>query len=108
MATLPLDLRLANPMHALAAAPAAAAAPANDNARCWTRDRRARVLLASIAAHPPARLLPERVEGNPFDAGCAFAGFRAEALEAIRAEYGDAWCQQPTATQAIDVVLGNC
>jgi hypothetical protein len=123
MATLPLDVRPANPVHT-AAAPAALPIPANDTLPSWTQDRRARVLLASMAANPPVLVEREYRYVRTSDRWCEYVGYRAEALEAVRLEHGErvhtaymldggdetyaafeAYCRQPTTTQAIDAVL---
>lgn len=102
----------------------ASAAPANDTAADWTADPRARRLLASIATNPPALVEHQARYGRSCDRWLAYTGYRAEALEAIRTQHGerihtaymldggdatlaafDAWCRQPTATQAIDAVV---
>ena len=121
--------------HALSiAAPAAAtphlaltavAVPGNDTASCWTADPRAVKLLASCAALPPVMLEHRSRFGNAVDRWTAFAGYRVEALEAIRMEVGDRllqahmrhgdvayepfrqWCEQPNATDAISAALAS-
>ena len=121
--------------HALSiAAPAAAtphlaltavAVPENDTASCWTADPRAVKLLASCAAIPPVMLERRSRFGNAVDRWTAFAGYRVEALEAIRMEVGDRllqayhqqgpdayepfrdWCEQPNASDAVTAVLAS-
>lgn len=90
---------------------------------CWTADPRAVKLLASCAALPPVILEHRSRFGNAVDRWTAFAGYRVEALEAIRMEIGDRllrahmqhgdaayepfrqWCDQPTASDAVAAVL---
>jgi len=118
MNTVTADVRPAKIAHAFHAQ-ALPAAP-------WTVDRRARLLLASIAANPPELVEHQARYGRSSDCWVAYAGYRAEALEAVRMEHGqraldayhtdpeaseaafNAWCYAPTATQAIDAVMGSC
>jgi hypothetical protein len=90
---------------------------------CWTADPRAMKLLASCAALPPVILENRSRFGNAVDRWTAFAGYRVEALEAIRMEVGDRllqaylahgpdayepfrdWCEQPNASDAVAAVL---
>jgi hypothetical protein len=94
---------------------------ANDNhPLSWTDDPRAKILLASCVANPPAGEWKRQTFGWATDRWFAYVGYRAEALDAIRMEIGTkllaafdadpdnaegpfaAWCNQPTATGAID------
>lgn len=121
--------------HALSiAAPAAAtphlaltalAVPGIDTASCWTADPRAMKLLASCAALPPVLLEQRSRYGNAVDRWTAFAGYRVEALEAIRMEIGERllrayhqqgpdayepfrdWCEQPNASGAVAAILAS-
>ncbi len=90
---------------------------------CWTADPRAVKLLASCAALPPVLLERRSRYGNAVDKWTAFAGYRVEALEAIRMEVGERllqayhqqgadayepfrdWCEQPNASDAVAAVL---
>lgn len=92
---------------------------------CWTADPRAMKLLASCAALPPVILEHRSRYGNAVDKWTAFAGYRVEALEAIRLEIGDKlllayhwhgedayepfrqWCEQPSASDAVAAVLAS-
>ncbi|WP_156348862.1 hypothetical protein [Sphingomonas sp. Leaf230] len=92
---------------------------------CWTADPRAGKLLASCAALPPVMLEHRSRFGNAVDRWTAFAGYRVEALEAIRMEVGDRllqayhqqgpdayepfrdWCEQPNASDAVAAVLAS-
>jgi hypothetical protein len=92
---------------------------------CWTADPRAVKLLASCATLPPVILEHRSRYGNAVDRWTAFAGYRVEALEAIRMEVGDRllqahmqhgdaayepfrqWCDQPTASDAVAAVLSS-
>ncbi|MDQ0839393.1 hypothetical protein [Sphingomonas faeni] len=92
---------------------------AGSSSACWTADPRAIKLLDSCAALPPALLEQRSRYGNAVDKWTAFAGYRVEALEAIRMELGDRllqahmqhgdaayepfrqWCDQPTASDAV-------
>jgi len=122
MATLPADVRPANPAYVPAALPSAVCAT-NDNLTDWTRDPRARLLLASCAANPPRGDFRTFVNAfEPVDV-FVYGGYRAEALSAIRDETGNrllaayqdvgeaaypafnAWCRSPSVTDAIDAVL---
>lgn len=94
--------------------------------RCWTADPRAVKLLASCAALPPVLLEHRSRFGNSVDKWTAFAGYRVDALEAIRMEAGDRllqayhqqgpngyepfrdWCEQPNASDAVAAVLAAC
>jgi hypothetical protein len=128
MATLPLDVRPANPARAFSAPPTRDAlhpAPRadNDNFRPWTADPRAAILLASCAANPPAGHWERARFGNAVDEWWTYTGYRFEALTAIHEAIGDrlwldhqmhgdeaypafrAWCRQPRPTDAIDAVL---
>lgn len=93
---------------------------------CWTTDPRAAKLLASCAALPPVILEHRSRFGNAVDRWTAFAGYRVEALDAIRMEVGDRllqaymqhgdaayepfrqWCDQPTASDAVAAALSSC
>jgi hypothetical protein len=93
--------------------------------RCWTADPRAVKLLASCAALPPVMLEHRSRFGNSVDKWTAFAGYRVEALEAIRMEAGDRllkayhqqgpdayepfrdWCEQPNASDVVAAVLAS-
>jgi len=104
---------------------AALAALAMEPTRCWTADPRAVKLLASCAALPPVMLEHRSRFGNSVDKWTAFAGYRVEALEAIRMEAGDRllqayhqqgpdayepfrdWCEQPNASDAVAAVLAS-
>jgi hypothetical protein len=95
-------------------------APACTTPTIWTQDPRALKLLASCAKNPPKG---DYVHGGfalhrEQDCSYRYTGYRAEALAAIRQEYGtralhhawatddyaahEAWCEQPTVTAAID------
>lgn len=92
---------------------------------CWTVDFRAAKLLASCAALPPALLEQRSRYGNAVDRWTAYAGYRVEALEAIRMEVGERlmqayhqqgpdayepfrdWCEQPNASDAVAAVLAS-
>jgi len=92
---------------------------------CWTIDPRAVKLLASCAALPPVMLEHRSRFGNSVDKWTAFAGYRVEALEAIRMAAGDRlllayhqqgpdayepfrdWCEQPNASDAVAAVLAS-
>ncbi|MEG3083702.1 hypothetical protein U1707_08610 [Sphingomonas sp. PB2P12] len=89
----------------------------------WTADPRAMKLLASCAALPPVMLEQRSRYGNAVDRWTAFAGYRVEALEAIRMEIGERllqayhqqgpdayepfrdWCEQPNASDAVAAIL---
>lgn len=101
----------------------ALAASPNDPTRCWTTDPRAGKLLASCAVLPPVLLEQRSRYGNAVDKWTAFAGYRVEALEAIRMEVGERllqayhqqgpdayepfrdWCEQPNASDAVAAIL---
>ena len=103
----------------------ALAAPPNDPTRCWTTDPRAVKLLASCAVLPPVLLEQRSRYGNAVDRWTAYAGYRVEALEAIRIEVGGRlleayhqhgeeayapfrqWCEQPNASDAVAAVLAS-
>jgi hypothetical protein len=92
---------------------------------CWTADPRAAKLLASCAARPPVILEHRRRFGTADGGRIAFAGYRVEALEAIRMEIGERllstyhqqgpagyepfrdWCHQPDASNAVAAVLAS-
>ena len=92
---------------------------------CWTADPRAAKLLASCAALPPVILEQRSRYGNAVDRWTAYAGYRVEALEAIRVEVGGRlleayhqhgkeayapfrqWCEQPNASDAVAAVLAS-
>lgn len=92
---------------------------------CWTADSRATKLLASCAALPPVVLEQRSRYGNAVDKWTAYAGYRVEALEAIRMEIGYRlmqafhqhgpsayepfrdWCEQPNASNAVAAVLAS-
>jgi hypothetical protein len=116
--------------HALSIGTSAAATPhlalaALTAPACWTADPRAMKLLASCAALPPVILEHRSRFGNAVDRWTAFAGYRVEALEAIRLEIGDKlllayhwhgedayepfrqWCEQPSASDAVAAVLAS-
>jgi hypothetical protein len=96
-----------------------------DTAASWTTDARAVKLLASCAALPPVRREQHQRFGNAVDQSNAYAGYRIEALEAIRLEIGDKlmlayhwhgedayepfrqWCEQPNASDAVAAVLAS-
>lgn len=100
----------------------ALAAPVSPALGYWTADPRAVKLLASCAALPPAYCEHRQRYGNAVDRWDAYAGYRVEALEAIRMEVGDVlmqayhrqgaeawepmqrWCEQPNASDAIAAV----
>jgi len=103
----------------------ALAALGNDTIPSWTADPRAVKLLASCAALPPVILEQRSRFGNAVDRWTAYAGYRVEALEAIRMEVGERllqayhqqgpgaydpfrdWCEQPTASDAVAAVLAS-
>ena len=114
--------------HVLSISTSAAATPhlalaARTASTCWTADPRAAKLLASCAALPPALLEQRSRYGNAVDRWTAYAGYRVEALEAIRMEVGERllqayheqgpdgyepfhdWCEQPNASDAVAAVL---
>ena len=116
--------------HALSIGTPAAATPhlalaALTASPCWTADSRAMKLLASCAALPPVIIEHRSRYGNAVDWWTAFAGYRVEALEAIRLEVGDRllqayhqqgadaykpfrdWCEQPNASDAVAAVLAS-
>jgi len=92
---------------------------------CWTADPRAAKLLASCAALPPIILEQRTWFGNAIDEWTAYAGYRVEALEAIRLEVGERlmqtyhqqgpnayepfrdWCYQPNASNAVAAILAS-
>lgn len=92
---------------------------------CWTADPRAVKLLASCAALPPVLRECRQRYGNAVDKWTAYAGYRVEALEAIRLEIGDKlmlayhwhgedayepfrqWCEQPNASDAVAAVFAS-
>lgn len=92
---------------------------------CWTTDPRAAKLLASCAALPPVFLEQRARYGNVVDRWTAYAGYRVEALEAIRMEIGERlmqayhqqgpdayepfrdWCEQPNASDAVAAALDS-
>lgn len=98
---------------------------AGSSSVCWIADPRAAKLLASCAALPPVMLEHRSRFGNAVDKWTAFAGYRVEALEAIRMEAGDRllqayhqqgpdayepfrdWCEQPNASDAVAAVLAS-
>ena len=92
-------------------------ATSNATAAVWTRDPRALKLLASCTKNPPAGDYVHTRYVTSSDCHYSYTGYRAEALGAIRNEYGrtamqaaqagdsDAWAafqRQPTVTAAID------
>lgn len=103
----------------------ALAALNNDTIPSWTADPRAVKLLTSCAALPPVILEHRSRFGNTVDQWTSYAGYRVEALEAIRLEIGDKlmlayhwhgedayepfrqWCEQPTASDAVAAVLAS-
>jgi hypothetical protein len=121
--------------HALSIGAPAAATPhlalvalvaqANDPATCWTTDPRAAKLLASCAALPPVILEHRSRYGNAVERWTAYAGYRVEALEAIRMEIGERllqayhqhgdeayapfrqWCEQPNASDAVAALFAS-
>lgn len=117
MATAPLII-----MDAVVASPAAsaAAAHANDNVGCWTDDARVQLLLASCAVRPPHGRWSRAYHDYGYGEAFRYAGYRVEALTAIRDDYGqraldayhahgdvaypqfDAWCRSISVTDAID------
>jgi hypothetical protein len=98
---------------------------AGSSSVCWTADPRAIKLLDSCAALPPVILEHRSRYGNAVDRWTAFAGYRVEALEAIRMEVGERllqayhqqgpdayepfrdWCEQPNASDAVVAVLAS-
>lgn len=119
---------MANAAHSIGASAAttpylalvALTAPA---ATCWTNDPRAVKLLVSCAELPPVCREYRSRFGNSVDRWAAFAGYRVEALEAIRMEVGERllqayhqqgpdayepfrdWCEQPNANDAVAAIL---
>lgn len=116
--------------HALSIGTPAAATPhlalvALTPSPCWTADARAVKLLASCAALPPVILEQRSRYGNAVDRWTAYAGYRVEALEAIRMEVGERllqayheqgpagyepfrdWCEQPNASDAVAAALAS-
>jgi hypothetical protein len=101
------------------------ACPANGPTTCWTSDPRAVKLLASCAVLPPVLLEQRSHYGNSLGKWTAFAGYRVEALEAIRMEVGERllqtyhqqgpnayepfrdWCYQPNASNAVAAILAS-
>lgn len=95
--------------------------PANDTAPCWTTDRRACAILASMATQPPAGQWNRTRYGYDREEFWSFVGFRVECLEAIRSAYGHAallhmdhtgegeafhaFCRSVTVTAAIDAII---
>ena len=95
------------------------------NQPSWTAEPRAMKLLASCAALPPVLLEQRSRYGNAVERWTAFAGYRVEALEAIRMEIGERllrayhqqgpdayepfrdWCEQPSASDAVAAVLAS-
>jgi len=91
----------------------------------WIADPRAAQLLKSCASRPPVILEQRSRYGNAVDRWTAFAGYRVEALEAIRLQVGDKlmqayhqhgeaayepfrqWCEQPNASDAVAAVLAS-
>ncbi len=61
--------------------------PANDTTPCWTADRRARAILASMVTQPPAGQWDRTRYGYDREEFWSFVGFRVECLEAIRSAY---------------------
>lgn len=105
---------------------ASASGTAADDKQCpWMADPRAVKLLASCAALPPIMLEHRSRFGNAVDRWTAFAGYRVEALEAVRMEIGERllqayhqqgpdayepfrdWCEQPSASDAVAAVLAS-
>lgn len=123
MNTVPTPARQANPVHNGAVISMEMAV--GGTVTCWTADRRAVKLLASCAALPPVMLEHRSRFGNAVDRWTAYAGYRVEALEAIRLEIGDQlmqayyrqgpdayepfqrWCEQPNASDAVGAVLAS-
>ncbi|MBI0477498.1 hypothetical protein D9601_19365 [Sphingomonas sp. MA1305] len=62
--------------------------PINDNLASWTADPRAKLLLASCAAHPPHGEWKRERFGFSGREWFEYVGYRAEALDAIRNEHG--------------------
>lgn len=91
----------------------------------WTADPRAVKLLASCVALPPAYCEHRHRYGNAVDRWDAYAGYRVEALEAIRLQVGDKlmqayhqhgatayeplrqWCERPNASDAIAAAVAS-
>lgn len=96
---------------------------ANDDApfSTWTADPRARRLLASCVANPPAGAWRETRYVRSRNLTFAYSGYRAAALQVIRNQHGqralnhatatddytafERWTQQPSVTDAIDNAL---
>ncbi len=92
--------------------------PANDTAPCWTSDRRARAILATVAAHPPHGEWHRPRFGNTVDEYWTYVGYRFDCLTAIRDAYGQkalehyhatgnfavfgAYCDAPNVNDAIE------
>lgn len=117
---------MATALHSIGAPDAATRlAPVNDNTSiaCWTQDPRAKMLLASCVANPPAGEWKRTRYVLTTDTWFEFVGYRAEALNALRDDYGHralmayhargedayptfaAWCRAPKVTDAIDAAL---
>lgn len=121
--TVPTPVRQANPVQMEAIISAEMAG--GGTVPCWTADPRAAKLLASCVALPPVMLEHRSRFGNAVDKWAAFAGYRVEALEAIRMEVGDRllqdhmqqgdaayepfrqWCDQPTASDAVAALFAS-
>lgn len=108
-----------------ATTPSATLAPVNDNTAitCWTQDPRARLLLASCAANPPAGEWKRSRFALTTDEWFEYVGYRAEALTALRDDFGhralmayhvigeaaypafNAYCRSTNVTDAIDAAL---
>ncbi len=127
MNTLPVHVRPSKPVRIL---PITSSGMSDgktfgETVTCWTADPRAMKLLASCAALPPVCREHRSRFGNAVDRWTAFAGYRVEALEAIRMEAGDRllqayhqqgpdayepfrdWCEQPSASDAVAAVLAS-
>lgn len=118
MATRALSIIV--PDAATPAAPVALPLATNDNLPCWTADPRAKLLLASCAASMPHGEWKRAYHAYGYGEGFRYIGYRAEALDAIRAAFGqqvldayhahgeaayplfNAWCRSISVTDAID------
>ncbi len=127
MNTLPVPTRRANPVHILPISSAGMSGreASSETITSWTADPRAMKLLASCAAFPPVCREHRSRFANAVDRWTAFAGYRVEALEAIRMEVGDRllqayhqqgpdayepfrdWCEQPNASDAVAAILAS-
>ena len=125
--TIPVPVRPANPVPIGAISPAARLrrVAVDSTVTCWTADHRAVKLLASCVALPPISSERRGRFGNSAAKTITFAGYRVEALEAIRLEIGDKLmlayhrqgpdayepfqrgCEQPNASDAVAAVLAS-